>query len=383
MIDTVSRRPPGVEFLSGTVSLVLFGAGGRGRRVLAGLRRAGIEPLAFTDNSPASQGQSVDGLIVLSPAEAARRYSSSAFVVTIWSDHIGHPLDEIQVQLEQLGVTQVASFTALYERYPDCFFPDFFLDRKEVVQNATPLILAAYELWEDASSREAYVAQLMLRLSLDFRVVDRVKPIAHPAYFPPDLFTLSEIETFVDCGAFDGDTYRDFTRLVAGSYHRYIAIEPDADSFAKLAAQVGAEAMGPHPHVRLLQIGVTDRPCVLRFFANGSSESRLSDDSDQSITCLPLDEILRDEHPSYLKMDIEGAELGALRGANDTLVRHRPILAVSAYHRARDLWDVPMLIASLVQNYAFFLRPEKRAGWDLICYAVPRERLLPATSSRP
>jgi hypothetical protein len=75
-------------------------------------------------------------------------------------------------------------------------------------------------------------------------------------------------------------------------------------------------------------------------------------------------------------MDIEGAEAGALRGAQTVLSRHRPILAVSAYHKVTDLWALPLLIESLVDRYAFSLRPEKKAGWDLICYAVPRERLL-------
>src|SRR3954463_4268395 len=66
-------------------SLVLFGAGGLGRRTLAGLRKLGIEPLAFADSSAADLGMVVDGCPVLSPEAAARRYHDRAtFVTTIW-----------------------------------------------------------------------------------------------------------------------------------------------------------------------------------------------------------------------------------------------------------------------------------------------------------
>ena len=67
-------------------TLVLFGAGGIGRKTLAGLRALGIEPLAFADNNPALWGKRVNGLQVLSPQEASARYRKTAvFVVTIWS----------------------------------------------------------------------------------------------------------------------------------------------------------------------------------------------------------------------------------------------------------------------------------------------------------
>ena len=66
--------------------IVLFGAGGMGRRMLAGLRRVGIPPVAFADNNPATQGKNIDGIPVLSPVEAAHLYGSNAvFVITIWS----------------------------------------------------------------------------------------------------------------------------------------------------------------------------------------------------------------------------------------------------------------------------------------------------------
>ena len=64
-------------------SLVLFGAGGIGRKTLAGLRKLGIEPLAFADNNPKLWDRPLNGVPVMSPQEACARYGkSAAFVVT-------------------------------------------------------------------------------------------------------------------------------------------------------------------------------------------------------------------------------------------------------------------------------------------------------------
>src|SRR5438477_6674877 len=66
-------------------SVVLFGARKLGQLALAGLRQAAIEPCAFCDNNPALWGQSIEGVRVFSPADAARRFGDSAvFVITVW-----------------------------------------------------------------------------------------------------------------------------------------------------------------------------------------------------------------------------------------------------------------------------------------------------------
>ncbi len=57
----------------------------------------------------------------------------------------------------------------------------------------------------------------------------------------------------------------------------------------------------------------------------------------------------------FIKMDIEGAELKALQGAEQTLKAFRPKLAIALYHRADDFVDIPSYLESLNLNYEFFL----------------------------
>jgi hypothetical protein len=80
--------------------------------------------------------------------------------------------------------------------------------------------------------------------------------------------------------------------------------------------------------------------------------------------------------PTYLKMDIEGAEPDALRGAARTIDTHRPILAVSAYHKQDHLWSIPSLLLDLHSDYQLYIRPHNEECWDTVCYAVPSSRLI-------
>src|SRR5438067_8335565 len=95
--------------------LVLFGAGGLGRKALRGLRSLGIEPIAFSDNNSELWGREVEGTPVLPPPEAAGRFGDGAlFVVTIWSPGSGHRYVETRARLTDLGCTAILPFLALF-----------------------------------------------------------------------------------------------------------------------------------------------------------------------------------------------------------------------------------------------------------------------------
>lgn len=71
----------------------------------------------------------------------------------------------------------------------------------------------------------------------------------------------------------------------------------------------------------------------------------------------------------FIKMDIEGAEQRALKGAGETLRRWRPRLAISAYHLDSDLEAIPRIVRSFV--------PEYRMGYGLCKEANSGRRIVP------
>jgi hypothetical protein len=97
-------------------------------------------------------------------------------------------------------------------------------------------------------------------------------------------------------------------------------------------------------------------------------------DGDCEVKCVSLDSTLRDVPVSFIKMDIEGSELDTLTGARELIQKNAPILAICAYHKQSDLWNIPLFIHDISPDYSFHLRPHLLEGWDLVYYAIPSNR---------
>jgi FkbM family methyltransferase len=355
--------------------VVLFGAGGCGRMVLRKLRELQIQPIAFTDNSPDLWGQTVDNLQVLSPQEAASKYAPQAtFLVCIWG-HAAHDRMADRVgQLRTLGCGTVIPFGLLFWKYHEITLPYFCLDSPHKLLGQKNAIRAAMQLWSDDFSREEYVAQVGFRASMDFALIDRT--VAGTHYFPPDLISLREDEVFVDCGAFDGDTIADFVREAAGRFQRVVAFEPDPLTYLQLQERVRSMEPEIREKIELRQEATGRKPELSSIEATGTMMSTVGSGS-SVIQVNDLDSALASIDPTYIKFDIEGFEPEALMGASHLLARTRPILALSVYHQQDHLWKIPLLLASLLGGeYQFFLRPHGAETWDLVCYAIPAERVV-------
>jgi hypothetical protein len=134
-------------------SLVLFGAGGIGRKTLAGLRKLGIEPLAFADNNPKLWEQPLQGVQVMSPREASARYGkTAAFVVTIWCGEGWDRMRDRVRFLRDLGCEHVLTFGPLYWKYPEVFLPHYAAAPAHQVHEQADAVLQAVALWDDEAS---------------------------------------------------------------------------------------------------------------------------------------------------------------------------------------------------------------------------------------
>lgn len=355
-------------------SLVLFGAGGLGRRTLAGLRRVGIEPRAFCDNSPGLWGRQVDGVLVYSPQDAAERFRTNcAFVITIWNGQGKDRMAQRVRQLTGLGCERVFSAGFLFWKYHETFLPYYPLDLPHKLLLRKSETKAVFHLWEDETSRREYVAQIAFRLYLDYDSLG--SPAEFPRYFPPELFHLTSHETLIDCGAFDGDTIVSFIAERGSAFDRIVVFEPDPLNWCKLQNTLAALPAGIRSKVAAFPYAVGASTATVRFNVTGTDLSAIGSGT-LSVNCVELDQILASEAPTLMKFDIEGAELDALAGGRDVIRRNRPILAVSAYHQQSHLWDVPSAIQSIAEGYRYLLRPQGAEWWDLVCYAVPPGRLV-------
>ena len=349
--------------------LVLFGAGQLGRLVFQGLEQAGARPIAFADNNERLWHTEIEGIRVLPPSTASDRYrNSGCFVVTIYNGSAARR------QLSKLGCRNVAPFAALFWKYPDVFTPNLGIDLPHKLPAYNDEIRACREVLADEDSRRELAGQLEWRYWLED---ESLPPPLDPAgtYFPMDLIVPSDSEVLVDCGSFQGDIFPSFNAHWKGGFQHIFALEPDPQN--RKALEATTRNMGLVDRVTVLPYAVGEHNGLVSFASTGTVTSQIVESGEQavSVECRRLDEISWPLAPTYIKMDIEGAEPRAIVGATELLRRHRPILAVCTYHRTEHLWQIPNLIRSIAPEYNLFLRRYAEECWEGVCYAIPNHRL--------
>jgi FkbM family methyltransferase len=364
-----ARRRAAAHLALGDSPLALYGAGNLGRAVLARLRRSGVEPAAFADDTPSKRGQTIDGLPVMPPAEVLERFGAqTVFAVTIFNPRASFLA--IARRLSEATGARVVSFLSLAWRYPEQFLPHYQFEPPHRLLAKADDVRRGLRVFDDEESRRQFVAHVRFRLRLDF---EALPASGGGDYFPADVLApLPPDATFVDCGAYDGDTVRRFLEHQRGEFGRVYAFEPDGANCRRLRDYVASLGDAAARRVRVIQAGVGARRERLRFNATGDMGAAFDGGGGAEVDVLPIQEVVEEDGGAiFLKLDVEGAERAALEGAAGLIGRARPALAVSVYHRPDDLWELPLYIHALGLGYRLFLRTQGEDGMDVICYAVP------------
>lgn len=84
---------------------------------------------------------------------------------------------------------------------------------------------------------------------------------------------------------------------------------------------------------------------------------------------MKLDDVLQGKKCTFLKMDIEGSELNALKGAAETIKKWKPRLAICIYHKPEDIIEIPLYVKKLVPEYKLKMRQYSTYFYDTVMYA--------------
>lgn len=349
--------------------IVLYGAGNLGRVVLSRLRASGVEPLAFADDTAAKQGCILDGLQVLKPEEVINRFGSNViFAVTILNPALR--FIEARERLHHRTGGDVLSLLDLARMFPNALLPYLQYDRPEKIVEHAERIRRAFQTFSGEKSREQFIAHLEFRLTAKYDVLPAK---SQPAYFPRDLIgRFSSDATFVDCGAYDGDSIRGFLAHQNRQFGAIFAFEPDNRNYEQLAAYVRSLGAEISSRIQLRRGAVGAHSGRVAFHETGDMSAAVVPDAAGKVDLFALDDAIpQSGTQTYIKFDIEGFELEALRGAARFLASERPTLAVSVYHRPADLWEIPLYLHDLDLGYRLDLRTEGEDGMDIVCYALP------------
>ena len=120
--------------------------------------------------------------------------------------------------------------------------------------------------------------------------------------------------------------------------------------------------------VVLIKKGLFDEDGIISFMSQDGEGSLICEDGEEKIEICKIDTESGDA--TFIKLDIEGAELKALIGAKETIVKNKPKLAISIYHKPEDILQIPMYLKALVPEYKFYLRQYTMSYLECVLYAT-------------
>lgn len=329
---------------------VIFGAGDCGHKIYALLRSCSIQVLCFCDNGQGGNVDEATGLKIIKPEEL-RDMADSIVILVCVENKDAH--QSICRQLASLGFDKAQIH--LMNEY-------FYWQTWEYLEGNIENYKKAYQLLEDEFSRQVYLEK-MKKVFLLSDISDIVSP-NEEGYFDEKV-VLTDEEMFIDCGGFDGDSSVRFIEKCGGRYRGIAIFEPEVCKKEAIERNMGAN------RYELYQLGVWSKNTQLCFKAAGTSGSHVSEKAGgYTIQTAALDDVVYDKKPTYIKMDIEGAEQEALKGCRKIIQTYKPKLAVCIYHKPNDMFEIPIMIKEMNSEYQLYVRQYANAWYDTVLYAL-------------
>ena len=215
-----------------------------------------------------------------------------------------------------------------------------------------------YSLLADEQSKKVFEQTVLFKLDGDIKRLFSCETSEGEAFL--NILKLKKGDSFLDLGAYNGDTVLDFVKRV-GEYSHITAVEPDKKSFEKLCLNT------KHLEVNKINAAISEKCGEIPFSFKGSRGSVYGgSDSVQAITVDSLGEKF-----DYIKFDVEGQELSAILGTEKLISEHKPKMLISCYHKISDYFEIPLAVMKIRPDYKLYMRHYPYIpAWDTNFYFV-------------
>lgn len=362
------------QSLSGK-NIVFWGSGSYCEMMVLAFRDIGMydDIVAICDNNSNRWGETVEGKMVMNVEEVLKKHRDIIVVIcSQFTTEIEKGLIERKIPFH----THPPIITFIEFTYSGCVYKTpsvlpfidplkWFGTYNELEKNGLDeKINKVLELLEDEESKDIIRKRISFFKTGSLEYLKQIH-ISDNIYFSSEYYPIEDEEVFVDVGAFDGDSIRAFLSSVNGKYKKIYAYEPDTILVNKIQKMIDEKKID---NIELEQYAIGNDNMNVNFSDSASSGSRIEEDGKSVVKMRKLDDLIK-EKVTLLKMDIEGAEIDAIKGAEHLIKTYHPKLAISIYHRCEDIYEIPLLIHEMVPEYKFKVRHHTEALYDTVLYA--------------
>jgi len=332
--------------------IMLYGMGDGALKIMSVFREYNIEIKEIFASDEFVRGHSFEGYKVKRYSEICGSYDDFIIVLAfaVFRDDLTAKIYDMAQRHEVLAPDVPVAGGGL-------FTPEYLQEHEKQFERV-------YNLLADDMSRQVLADILNFKISGKIEYLRRAATPKAEAY---SLLRLSRGEDYIDLGAYNGDTVTEVVDLTGGC-RSIVAVEPDAKNYKKLLKQAELLRLDNfYPY----NIGIHSAKGEMAFAGKAGRQSALAENGINKIQVDCIDNIALPQGASLIKLDVEGAELAALRGGVRTIKKHMPKLIVSAYHRNSDLFELPLFIDDNFKGYSIYLRHQQYIpAWETNLYCI-------------
>ena len=328
--------------------ILLYGTGNGADKILCELNRLDIKVSGVFASTGFVRDRYFQGFKVQSLEQAEEDFGD---FIALFSFGSNRP--EVIENIKRIG----KSHTLLAPEVPVCGGEIFNI---EYAKRHSDELIKAYNLLCDSQSKKVFEQTVLFKLDGNINRLFACETPENEAF--ENILKLKSGDSFLDLGAYTGDTVLDFVSRV-GEYSHITAVEPDPKSFAKMCRNTYNEDITP------INAAVSDKCGEIPFSSKSSRGSVCG--GDLFIPCISIDSICENTKFDYIKFDVEGKELDAITGGEKTIKKDKPKMLVSAYHKSDDYFSIPLKVHEFNGDYKIYMRHYPYVpAWDTNFYFV-------------
>lgn len=338
------------EYLKKTEKpIVLYGMGNGADKIVSVLKAKGIDFKGIFASSGFVRNKIVYGLPIESYSALKERFGEMIVLLSF-----GTHRADVMENIKKIGEEQELYAPEVPVVGQGLFDKEYYEENREEFEKI-------YSLLADEKSKETF------RNIINYKISGKIDYLTACEADPSEPYTSflnnRGNETILDLGAYNGDTALEFSRVFP-DYSKIIAVEPDKKTFKKLLLNTeNLQDIDCH------NICVSDFTGKGLFLMNGGRNSLVGDGEETDF--ITVDDLVGNQNITLIKMDVEGEEAKAIKGAKETILKNKPKLIISAYHRTEDFLQLPKEVLGIREDYKIYMRHfPSIPAWDTVYYFV-------------